>query len=121
MRPLIDEGYIYLAQPPLYKVEHQKKIHWAADDQEKTKLVAKLSKRGGKIEIQRFKGLGEMMPKTLYETTLDPQKRRLLQIKIDQEDRHKTLETISNLMGKDASERYSFVVKNALNVEDLDI
>ena len=65
----------------------------------------KFSKKGGKIDIQRFKGLGEMMPKTLYETTLSPEKRRLLQVRIDQEDRHNTESTISNLMGKDASER----------------
>lgn len=121
MRPLIDEGYIYLAQPPLYKVEHQKKIFWAADDLEKNKLVSKLSRKGGKIDIQRFKGLGEMMPKTLYETTLCPERRRLLQVRIEQEDRHSTETTISNLMGKDASERYNFVVENALNVEELDI
>ena len=121
MRPLIDEGYIYLAQPPLYKLEHQKKLYWLADDQEKLKLVNKLSKKGGKIDLQRFKGLGEMMPKILYDTTLNPSKRRLLQIRIEQEDKHNTETTISNLMGKDASERYRFVVQNALNVEDLDI
>jgi DNA gyrase/topoisomerase IV subunit B len=121
MKPLIDEGYIYLAQPPLYKVEHQKKLYWVADDHEKFKLVSKLSKKGGKIELQRFKGLGEMMPKILYDTTLNPSKRRLLQIRIDQEDRHSTETTISNLMGKDASERYKFVVQNALTVQDLDI
>ena len=121
MRPLIDQGYIYLAQPPLYKLEHQKKLYWVADDQEKLKLVNKLSKKGGKIDLQRFKGLGEMMPKILYDTTLNPSKRRLLQIRIDQEDKHSTETTISNLMGKDASERYRFVVQNALNVQDLDI
>lgn len=121
MRPLIDEGYVYLAQPPLYKLEHQKKLYWIADDQEKTKLVNKLSKKGGKIDLQRFKGLGEMMPKILYDTTLNPSKRRLLQVRIEQEDRHSTETTISNLMGKDASERYRFVVQNALTVDDLDI
>ena len=121
MRPLIDEGYVFLAQPPLYKVEHQKKIHWAADDREKDKLVAKFGRNGGRVEIQRFKGLGEMMPKTLFETTLDPTKRRLLQIRIEQEDRHETETTISNLMGRDAQERYQFVVQNALSADELDI
>ena len=121
MRPLIEGGYVFLAQPPLYKVEHQKKIHWAADDREKDKLVGRFSKRGGRIEIQRFKGLGEMMPKTLYETTLDPARRKLLQIAIEQEDRHQTETTISNLMGKDARERYEFVVHNALSADELDV
>jgi DNA gyrase subunit B/topoisomerase-4 subunit B len=121
MRPLIEGGYVFLAQPPLYKVEHQKKIHWAADDREKNKLVNRFSKRGGRIDIQRFKGLGEMMPKTLYSTTLDPSCRKLLQITIEQEDRHQTETTISNLMGKDANERYQFVVRNALDADDLDV
>ena len=121
MRPLIEGGYVFLAQPPLYKVEHHKQIHWAADDREKDKLVNRFSKRGGKIDIQRFKGLGEMMPKVLYETTLDPQRRRLLQVAIELDDRHQTETTISNLMGKDASERYNFVVNNALDVAELDV
>lgn len=121
MRPLIEEGYVFLAQPPLYKVEHQKKIYWASDDREKDKLVSRFERKGGRIDIQRFKGLGEMMPKTLYETTLDPTKRRLLQVRIEQDDRHETETTISNLMGKDAQERYLFVVQNALEADDLDI
>ena len=121
MRPLIDQGYVYIAQPPLYKVEAQKKIHWVADDREKDKLLKRLSKKTSKIEIQRFKGLGEMMPKTLFETTLDPKKRRLLQVRIEQDDRHETETTISNLMGKDPHERFIFVVQNALDLEDLDI
>jgi len=120
LRPLIDGGYVYIAQPPLYRVEAQRRVYWAADDREKDKLVKRLAPRG-KVEIQRFKGLGEMMPQTLYETTLDPAKRRLLQVRIEQEDRHATEATISSLMGKDPQERFHFVVANALSVEDLDI
>jgi DNA gyrase/topoisomerase IV subunit B len=121
LRPLIDEGYVYLAQPPLYRIVHHKKIHWVPDDREKEKLMKKLEKKSGKIEIQRFKGLGEMMPKTLFETTLDPSQRRLLQVKIEQEDRHRTESCISSLMGKDAKERFIFISERALDVEPLDI
>jgi len=121
LRPLIDGGYIYIAQPPLYKVEAQKKVYWVADDREKDKLLKTLGKKGQKADIQRFKGLGEMMPKTLFETTLDPSKRRLLQVKIEHEDRHTTEATVSSLMGKDPHERFLFVVQNALEVEELDI
>jgi DNA gyrase subunit B/topoisomerase-4 subunit B len=121
LRPLIDGGYVFIAQPPLYKVEAQKKVHWVADDREKDKLLKSLGKKGLKADIQRFKGLGEMMPKTLFETTLDPTKRRLLQVRIELEDRHSTEATISSLMGKDPHERFLFVVQNALEVEELDI
>jgi DNA gyrase subunit B/topoisomerase-4 subunit B len=121
LRPLIDGGYVYIAQPPLYRVEAQKKVYWVADDREKDKLLKRLGKKSLRAEIQRFKGLGEMMPKTLYETTLDPNKRRLLQVRIEQEDRHSTEATISSLMGKDAHERFLFVVQNALEIDELDV
>jgi DNA gyrase/topoisomerase IV subunit B len=120
MRPLIDGGYVYLAQPPLFRLECQKKIYWASDDRDKDKLLKKLEKKG-RVELQRFKGLGEMMPKILYSTTLDPNKRRLLQVRIAQEDRLATEDMISSLMGKDARARFEFVIHHALDVEELDI
>ncbi|MFT4975667.1 MAG: DNA gyrase/topoisomerase IV subunit B, partial [Myxococcota bacterium] len=102
MRTLIDEGYVYLAQPPLYRVDIGKKTWWATDDSHRDRILKRNGSRG-KAEISRFKGLGEMMPKTLFETTLDPRKRRLLQISIPDGAVIETEATIAGLMGKDAS------------------
>ncbi len=123
LRPLIDHGYVYLAQPPLYRVDALKETHWALDDGDKAKIVKRIQKkkRNAKIEIQRFKGLGEMMPKTLYETTLNPKKRRLLQVSIPDTERVLTERTISDLMGKNASARYEFIMHHADEVDDLDV
>ena len=121
LRPLIDHGHIYLAQPPLYRVECGKKTYWALDEPHKNRIVGQLQRRKGKIELQRFKGLGEMMPKTLFETTLDPLRRRLLLVTIPDEARLETEQVISNLMGKDAAPRYKFITTHALEVSDLDV
>ena len=123
MRPLIDEGYVYIAQPPLYRIDAGKETHWALDDSDKDKIIKKLqSKRKNiNIDIQRFKGLGEMMPATLRETTLDPEKRRLLQVSIADTDKLTTETVISELMGKDAGARYTFIMEHASEVEELDV
>lgn len=123
MRPLIDEGYVYIAQPPLYRIDAGKETHWALDDSDKDKIVKQLqSKRKNiNIDIQRFKGLGEMMPATLRETTLDPEKRRLLQVSIADTDKLTTETVISELMGKDAAPRYSFIMEHAADVDEVDV
>ena len=123
LRPLIEEGYIYLAQPPLYRLDAGKETFWALDDADRSTIEKKLRKKRKNltIEVQRFKGLGEMMPATLKETTLDPKKRRLLQVTIPDTERMLTERTISELMGKDASARYRLIVENAAEVEDLDV
>jgi len=123
MRPLIDEGYVYIAQPPLYRLDAAKRTYWALDDEDRDAIIAKLKKekRNIKIEQQRFKGLGEMMPGTLKSTTLDPEKRRLLQVSIHQDDRLETEKTISELMGKDTSARFNFIMQHAADVEELDL
>src|SRR5690606_6290278 len=102
MRRLIDEGYVYIAQPPLYRLDAGKETYWARDDADKDRIIRSIrkGKKNVNVDIQRFKGLGEMMPQTLNETTLDPDKRRLLQVKINDEDRLDTEQTITNLMGK---------------------
>jgi DNA gyrase subunit B/topoisomerase-4 subunit B len=110
MKTLITEGYIYLASPPLYRIEAGKKTFWASDEREKDRILKKLSPRA-KPEISRFKGLGEMMPKTLFKTTLDPKKRRLLKVEIPEGKRMETETVISELMGKDASNRYRAIIK----------
>lgn len=123
MRKLIEEGYMYIAQPPLYRLEAGKETHWALDEADKDRIIRKLrkGKKNVNVDIQRFKGLGEMMPKTLKETTLDPEKRRLLQVKIEDEDKLNTERTISNLMGKDSSARFEFIMTHAGEVEELDL
>lgn len=123
MRVLIDEGYVYIAQPPLYRLDVGKNTYWALDDSDKDRITKNL-RRGRKninIDIQRFKGLGEMMPAMLKETTLDPEKRRLLQVTIPEVQRLETEQTVSRLMGKEASARYHFIMKHAAEVEELDL
>ena len=117
MPELIRRGHVYLGQPPLYRVDVGKQTHWAADDAHLQRILAGVSK--GKPEIQRFKGLGEMMPKTLRDTTLDPKKRQLIRVGIA--DELATDRTIHDLMGKDASMRYSFIMERAADADELDI
>ncbi len=123
LRPLIDGGYVYLAQPPLFRIDALKETHWALDEADRERIVRQIKKKNPRatIEVQRFKGLGEMMPQTLKETTLDPKKRRLLRVTIPDDARIETEHTISDLMGKDASARYDFIMDNAGEVEELDV
>ena len=118
LRPLIERGYIYIAQPPLYRINVGKESHWALDDGDREKILANLPARA-KPEITRFKGLGEMPPKTLYQTTLNPDTRRLLQVELSDPLQADT--TIADLMGKDPSQRYRFIMDGAEQVEDLDV
>ncbi|MCO4762183.1 MAG: type IIA DNA topoisomerase subunit B [Myxococcales bacterium] len=121
MKPLITAGKIYIAQPPLYRVDIGKETHWAADEKEKARLLARAEKKKGKVVITRFKGLGEMMPKTLYNTTLNPSKRRLLRVTIPDDQMLETEKTIGGLMGKDASVRFRFIMDNAELADGLDV
>ncbi|WP_022835257.1 DNA gyrase/topoisomerase IV subunit B [Salisaeta longa] len=123
MRPLIDGGFVYIAQPPLYRIDAAKETYWALDDADKLRIVEELEADGRnlKIDIQRFKGLGEMMPKTLNETTLAPDTRRLLEVSIPDTERLVTEQTISELMGRDTSARYNFIMQHATEADDLDV
>lgn len=123
LRPLIDAGRVYIAQPPLYRVDVGKDTWWALDDRDKDKIVKRAlkSRPNAKVNIQRFKGLGEMMPKTLYETTLDPSRRRMLRVVIPGESQIATEKTIGGLMGKDASIRYDFIMEHADEADELDV
>ena len=120
LRPLIDRGHIYLAQPPLYRIDVGKETWWALDDAHKERILGSLSKRG-KPEITRFKGLGEMMPKVLNQTTLDPMRRRLLQVQIAEGDRLITETVVSELMGKDSQARLHLITNRVDEVEALDV
>jgi len=117
MPELIRRGHVYLAQPPLYRVDVGKETHWISDDAHLQKVVSGIKR--GKPEIMRFKGLGEMMPATLKDTTLDPKKRRLIKVAI--KDELATDRAISELMGKDASARYTFIMERAAEAELLDV
>jgi len=123
MKPLIEEGYVFIAQPPLYRMDAAKQTYWALDDADRERIERKIRRKNKntKIDIQRFKGLGEMMPATLRDTTLHPEKRRLLRVEIPDSDRFLTEKTISELMGKDASARFKFIMNNVDEVEDLDV
>lgn len=123
LKPLIEEGYVYLAQPPLYRVDHAKETHWVLDDASLERLTRRIRKKtpNAKIDIQRFKGLGEMMPKTLYSTTLHPEKRRLLQVQIPDGLQLETETVMGGLMGKDVAARHGYIVEYAATAADLDI
>jgi DNA gyrase subunit B len=115
---LIREGRVFLAQPPLYRIDAGKETHWALDDRHKDDLLKKVGTRG-RVEITRFKGLGEMMPKVLWETTLNPKTRRLLRVEIA--DQILTDRVINELMGKDPSARFRFIMERAEEAEELDV
>ena len=122
MPDLIRHGHVFLAQPPLYRIDIGKETHWALDEAQKEQIL-KTAGRGpnGRAtpEITRFKGLGEMMPKVLWETTLNPKTRRLLRVEIS--DQLVTDRVINELMGKDASARFRFIMDRADNVVELDV
>ena len=117
---LIDDGRVYLACPPLYKILHGKETHWAADDASRDRILKKLPSNA-KPTITRFKGLGEMPHKLLYETTLDPARRRLLRVVTPDVDRPYTESTVVDLMGKDPEARFRFIMAEAYTAENIDI
>ncbi len=123
LKPLIEGGHVYIAQPPLFRVDALKETHWALDEADRERIIARIHKKNPRatVETTRFKGLGEMMPATLHETTLDPERRRLLRVTIPDDARVITEMTISDLMGKDAAPRFQFIMESAATVDDLDV
>ena len=121
MRPMIDAGHLYLACPPLYRLTQGAKRVYVADDAEKDMWLEKGLGGKGKIDLQRFKGLGEMDAKDLKETTMDPTTRKLIRVTVDEEMPGETGDLVERLMGKKPELRYQYIQENAQFVEELDV
>jgi DNA gyrase subunit B/topoisomerase-4 subunit B len=120
LRPLLDDQVVYLACPPLYRIDAAKETFWAQDDRQRDQILKRLPKTVSP-QITRFKGLGEMPPRTLFETTLDPARRRLLRVVIPEGAQATTEKTMSELMGKDPEPRFRFIMEQAYTARDLDV
>ncbi len=121
MRPLIDKGHLYLACPPLYRLTQGAKRLYVASDAEKEEWLAKGLGGKGKIDVQRFKGLGEMDAKDLKDTTMDPASRKLIRLSIDEDEPGMTGDLVERLMGKKPELRFQYIQENARFVEELDV
>jgi len=121
MRPLIDKGHLYLACPPLYRLTQGARRLYVADDAEKEKWLAKGLGGKGKIDVQRFKGLGEMDAKDLKDTTMNPLTRKLIRVSIDEDSPGETGDLVERLMGKKPELRFQYIQENARFVEELDV
>ncbi|WP_040195454.1 DNA topoisomerase (ATP-hydrolyzing) subunit B [Candidatus Soleaferrea massiliensis] len=120
MRPLIEEGHIYLAQPPLFKLSRGKQVRYAYTDRQRDEYIAELAgENGAKVDIQRYKGLGEMNPSQLWETTMDPESRTM--IRVEMEDAARADEIFTILMGDKVGPRREFIESNAKYANNLDI
>jgi DNA gyrase subunit B len=120
MRALIEHGHVYLAQPPLYRIDVGKQTLWALDDVHKERLLKDV-KGNAKPNITRFKGLGEMNPDTLKMTTLDPKTRQALRVTVKDGEQLLTDQVISDLMGKDVAARFKLITENVAEIGELDV
>jgi topoisomerase-4 subunit B len=122
MRGLIEGGHLYLAVPPLYRLSQGAKILYARDDAHKDELMRSAFNGKGKVDVSRFKGLGEMLPKQLKETTMDPKARMLLRVEVANDDKS-TGKVVDQLMGNKPEARFRFIQERAefAKADELDI
>ena len=113
---LIEDGHLYLAVPPLYKLSKGPKVFYATDDSHKDKLIKTEFNNSQNVDISRFKGLGEMMPAQLKETTMSPENRILLKVEIKKLDKKKTAKSVDALMGKKPELRFKFIQDNSQKI-----
>jgi topoisomerase-4 subunit B len=121
MPKLIDDGHLYLAVPPLYRLTQGSKSAYARDDADREKLLKTVFKGNGKVEIGRFKGLGEMLPAQLKETTMDPKKRLLLKVVVEADDKPEASDTVERLMGNKPEARFAFIQERAAFADEADL
>ncbi len=121
MRPMIDQGHLYLACPPLFRLTQGAKRVYCVDEEERDALLEKGLGGKGKIDVSRFKGLGEMDAKDLKETTMDPTSRTLIRVTIDEDEPGETGDLVERLMGKKPEKRFEYIQENARFVEELDV
>ncbi|MDX9719193.1 MAG: DNA topoisomerase IV subunit B [Myxococcota bacterium] len=121
LRPLIEKGHVYLAQPPLFRVDIGKHTYWALDEADQKRIIKRHRRSRENVKLTRFKGLGEMPPATLFETTLDPRTRRLLRVAIADEESVETEVVFSELMGKDSEPRQRMITQYTADVSTLDV
>ncbi len=119
MRELLERGHVYIAMPPLYKLSYQKLVEYAYNDEERDTILKKWDAPEGKVTIQRYKGLGEMNPEQLWETTMNPQTRNIIQIRLEDVVEADTI--ITTLLSEEVGPRREFIEKNALKVHNLDV
>ncbi len=121
MRPMIDKGHLYLACPPLFRVTQGARREYCLDEAEKNEVLARGLGGSGKMDVSRFKGLGEMDAKDLKETTMDPASRKLIRVSIDEDEPGETGDLVERLMGKKPEMRFQYIQENAKFVEELDV
>lgn len=121
MRPLIKQGYLYLAQPPLFRLSSNNQTIYARDIEERDLLIKTKFRANSKVEIGRFKGLGEMSPSQLKETTMSPLKRSLIRVELSKDNEENPEEFVTRLMGKNAEARFEYITQNASLFKDIDI